>query len=101
MENINNLLKLSEEELYKQLGDALPATRSFGNLTDKGKRWIKNNKTNLAELICPKYKNLKRKTEVETITEIAATLGDVLAGGIPVFIVAALIVKLGLNSFCK
>ena len=98
--DVIELFQLNENEVFSQLGSYLPKTRSLVDNETKGRNWFEANKKKLAELICPKYENLKNKDEIEAILEIAATIADFFLG-VPANIVAVIIVKIGLNTLCK
>lgn len=96
---IDELLMLTDDELYAEIGKSLPATRSLGDLALKGKAWFSNNKKAIMELICPRYGNFKNNQK-DSVTEIAAILGDFFTG-VPTLTIAVIVIKIGLKSLCK
>ena len=97
---VNELLKLNEEEIFELLGSKLRRTRSSPAESAKGRGWFRKNRKKLIELVCPKYEILKNKKESEAALEIVAIISDSFLG-IPALIIAVIILKTGLNKLCE
>lgn len=103
--DIHKLLQENKDELFMRLGSFLSddEERSISEIAEaikKGKSWFEENKQQLIELICSNYESLKNKSEINAAIEIAAIVGDSFTG-VPALVIAVLVVKTGLKSFCK
>ncbi len=94
------LLKMSESELYQLIGKSLPAMRDDISPENRGRNWFKVNKAHFITIICPNYHKFKSMKKAEAVVEIAAAIGDTFLG-VPAILIASIIVNLTLDSFCQ
>ena len=113
MENIELLKLVSQEEdsLFEMIGASLSQEeigllpKSRKSLIRIGKNWWENNKVKILSLICKNRASLRldeafNKDEVQLILAIA----DLIAGfiiGVSPFVVASLVIKLGIDRICQ
>ena len=106
--NIEDLLNKNDDELFELIGRKInkkyilpPSTKK---LIENGKKWFKDNKLEIVNIICTnkKIKDLmsKKINKIELIAAIADLISSV-AHGIPAFVVSILLFKQGIDSLCS
>jgi hypothetical protein len=98
----DELLEMSLEDLYLELGRLLFPSESFGGddwrlVAGQAKDWINDNKEALRLKVCPNVENADTVIELSTIAD---ALGGYLHGP-ACFVVAAIILKFGIVAFCR
>ncbi|MEO6037771.1 MAG: hypothetical protein ABIQ93_05100 [Saprospiraceae bacterium] len=109
-EHIAELLEKSEEELFFELGEALPKplgarAPSRKKLIRDAKKWLASNNEKLKKLVC-KSSGIKTILEKKTESriEIILLIFELLTPEfrLPVaMIIATLLVRQGIESFCQ
>lgn len=107
---IKKLLKLDKNELYARLGHELIGPNNIlTNIKENeklGESWFIRNKEKLKSKVCNNqvvlsaFKLKQNQTELQIALAILDLISNLIIGVSPVT-VAVLIVKEGLNSFCK
>ncbi len=104
---IEELLCMSEEQLFAELGKAAFADEflDFGQQVSRGKMWFKQQHQRVYNTLCIDWQLCRRIDEPKLTdqTVLVSTLADVLGEhyvGIPLFAISTLIVKLGAREFC-
>ncbi len=105
-ETLEDLSSLSLPDLYVQFGQQI-GTLSPGSSADaQAKAWLTAQKDSLHKAVCLKgrYCAFIAKNRNAKSVEIIAALSDVLAtffSGLPIYTLATLLVRLGLDQFCE
>ncbi|NUQ24436.1 MAG: hypothetical protein HUU34_10825 [Saprospiraceae bacterium] len=97
---VEDLLEMSESELYQLIGKSLPVMRDDISPENKGRNWFRLNKAHFIKIVCPNYLKFKSMKKAEAIVEIAAAIGDTFLG-VPAVFIATIIVNLTLDAFCQ
>lgn len=106
--DINRLKDLSADELFFELGGSLIGRQAAPVPEDEqrstGRRWFEAKRELLQSIICnsEKVRRQHERLAAEGTTVIAA-IADLVSGvcvGVSPFVVSALVVKHGLDSFC-
>lgn len=102
-------LALDEEHLYSLIAPHLPEYDSVRFSPDgqeeAGRRFFKKIEGRLRQAICREFDwpSKKNDPELQDRVNLVATVADVIASltfGVPPFVIASILVKLGLNRFC-
>lgn len=107
---IKSLLASTEDGLYSLLADEIlpPSMNLFSEKEKlaKAREWFNAKRELLQERVCGSaalHQSLHDGTQYETVTTVATVIDLItgLVGGVPLNVVAVLIVKQGYNAFCK
>jgi len=109
-QSLELLFEMNDEELFASLGRELQK-KSFGAYTtpkkekEKGKNWFNEQKSKLAEIICPNdtIKVFLESGAAERKLELATAIAEILSTsliGYPVLTISVLIVNNSLHELC-
>jgi hypothetical protein len=105
---IEELLCMSEEQLFAELGKAAFADEflDFDQQVSRGKTWFKPQHQRVYNKLCIDWQLCERIDDPKLAdkTELVSALADVLSVyyvGMPLFVISALIAKLGAREFCR
>jgi hypothetical protein len=103
---VSRLNSLDLDDLYKEFGQHLGILAPGDPPEVKAKGWLASQKKEMHELICVKgnYCSFIAKNQNARKADIIGALSDILAtvfGGIPVYTLATLLVRSGLDSYCN
>jgi hypothetical protein len=109
---VEALLEKDESFLFAELGTSIRPVRLAATAPDKktleasGRRWYEQKKAELTKLICmnERLRQFASDPQISNRTQIVSLVIDILvssASGIPVATLTALILKEGLQSFCR
>jgi hypothetical protein len=100
------LLQLTEDELFESLGRHLTARQAFpltkSQMVERGQQWFKAKMALFRTYICPKVPQILAQDSDEKT--VILSIADIIANaviGVPPLMVAALIVKIGVKTFCQ
>lgn len=106
MEDPVQLAQMSQDDLYESLGKHLTMRQAFPltkpQQVERGKQWFTAKLTTLRTNICPKVPQILTKDSDEKT--LILSIGDIIATvviGVPPLVVSALIVKIGVKTFCQ
>jgi len=99
-------MALDEDQLYAEIGQlaydgALPI--SFSEMMGEGRRWVRDRSADLRTAICPERKAISSAVATGGSVVAAAQAAEVLgsqATGVSRVLLAALLVKIGIDTFC-
>jgi hypothetical protein len=102
---INRLASLDEPALYTELGQEIGTFAPGEAPETAGRGWVARRVDQIHDRICRQgdYCNFIKTHRNAQAVEIIASLSDLLttiAGGLPVYTLATLVFKFGLNEFC-
>ena len=102
---INDLLELSDEELFARLGESGGKGAMLPELVERGKSIFENTIDNIGEKLCkdPRTKALHGRRDKITMVDYVAGLADIVTGfvaGITPNVLALLIIKNNLDRIC-
>ena len=104
--NINDQLKLPEEQLLETIGrlssDQSASFRPTDLLT-AGRRWVRRRQKRFAEMICGSKRIRSLVEQDAELVTIASAVADLIigqCGGVPATTVAVLLCKRGITSLC-
>jgi len=108
LQEINDLLTLDDEALFSILGgyaDESALYQPIGQI-EAGKKLFQNLNGTLHEVICEKWKANEKidNPKLNDSVNLVVAIGDTIASlhlGFPPFVIAAIIVKIGIREFCK
>ena len=105
MENMQSLIKSSEEDLYLIIGQSIDESIGLNpnELIERAKNWVYNRLPEIKTLICnnKKIKSFSaNEVSVELISAIAALLESIISetAATPLAIILS---KYGISSFCE
>jgi hypothetical protein len=102
--NIDDVAKMTEQELFAELGLQITPSAGFGGddlvfLAGKGRAWFREHANQLRERICGKVK--ATGDLLVDASAVAAALSDVLHETSVVLVISILVVRQGLAAFCR
>lgn len=107
---VSRYLALDAETLYSLIAPHLPEYDSVRfspqGQEEAGRRFFKKIEARLRKAVCEDFDWPSRKNDpdFQDGVNLVSTIADVIAGftfGVPPFIIASILVKLGLNRFCS
>lgn len=108
--NVTRLLNQDLDRLFIELAQGAEENEgvlfSEPQAREAGKRIFERIRGRLSEEICVKWEFCRKRDDprlADTVT-LVTTIGDIVAAaliGIPPFVVATLLVKMGIGKFCK
>jgi hypothetical protein len=98
----NQLLDMSLDDLYLELGRQLAPSEGFGGddwrlLSGRAQNWMRENREQLRLRICPNVGDADTVIEFSTLADSL----NVMLHQQTAFVVAAIILKLGIVAFCR
>jgi hypothetical protein len=105
-DTFHRLSSLNLSDLYAQFGQQLGTLAPGATAESQAKGWFASQKSALYSLICVQgqYCSFISRNRNARAVEILAALSDLLASavsGVPVYTLAALLLRLGLDEFCE
>jgi hypothetical protein len=106
VDDLIQLMQLTEDELFESLGKHLTARQAFplskSQMVERGKQWFTAKLVLFRTHICPKVPQILAQDSDEKT--VILSIADIIANsviGVPPLMVAALIVKIGVKTLCQ